>query len=131
MAILAARLDEGFFADIHGVPQWLTLRGDDRTNPALLILSGPGFGYAALAPFFSSFERAFTLVQWDQPGATDDLYSVTGEVQRYARQIEAPHVELVTVDNAGHAAMFLRAELLAALERHVRPWLSVRGPEAR
>jgi pimeloyl-ACP methyl ester carboxylesterase len=329
MATLASRLDEGFFADIHGVPQWLTLRGDDRTNPALLILSGPGFGYAALAPFFSSFERAFTLVQWDQPGAgftfgksgnageltlerlvrdglgvaelarerlrvprlavlgvsagtlvglhmaqrrpdlisayvgtgqfvdwrrqdaqsytllldrarrlggatmlaelealgpppyadadadarkskyagaptereaaafaellplvaaaqsgepagapylargvpwpdprsrsfaaytalraelvafdarglglrfavpmffiqgADDLYSVTGEVQRYARQIEAPHVELVTVDNAGHAAMFLRAELLAALERHVRPWLSVPGPEAR
>jgi len=64
-----SRIDEGEFADIHGVPQWLTLRGDDRANPALLIVSGPGFGYAALAPFFASFERSFTLVQWDQPGA--------------------------------------------------------------
>jgi pimeloyl-ACP methyl ester carboxylesterase len=314
-------IDEGAFVDVHGVPQWLTLRGDDRANPALLIIGGPGFGYAALAPFFSSFERSFTLVQWDQPGAgftfgrngdageltlerlvrdgvrvaelacarlgvsrlallcvsggtvvglqmvqrrpelfsayvgtgqfvdwrrqdaqsyalllersrergdaamlaeltalgpppyadaesdarkskyagapstreaaafaellplvaaasagqppgakylargvpwpeprprsfaayielrddlvtfdarklsprfavpmffvqgTDDLYSVTAEVQRYAAEIEAPHVEVVTIDGAGHAVMFLRAEFLAALERHVRPWL--------
>jgi len=316
-----SRIDEGAFVDIHGVPQWLALRGDDRTNPALMIVSGPGFGYAALAPFFVSFERSFTLVHWDQPGAgftfgrngdageltlerlvrdglrvtelacarlgvprlallcvsggtlvglqmvqrrpelfsvyvgtgqfvdwrgqdaqsyalllerahtlgdaamlaelealgpppyadaesdarkskyagaptaregaafaellplvaaaradqppdakylahgvpwpeprprsfaayialrdelvafdarrlgpsfavpmffvqgTDDLYSVTAEVQRYAAEIEAPHVELVTIDGAGHSVMFVRAEFLAALERHVRPWL--------
>jgi pimeloyl-ACP methyl ester carboxylesterase len=55
----------------------------------------------------------------------DDLYSVTSEVERYAREIEAPHVELVTVDGAGHGVMFLRAELLDVLERCVRPWLSV------
>ncbi len=69
MTTLPSRIDEGVFVDIHGVPQWLTLRGDDRANPALLIIGGPGFGYAALAPFFASFERSFTLVQWDQPGA--------------------------------------------------------------
>jgi pimeloyl-ACP methyl ester carboxylesterase len=49
----------------------------------------------------------------------DDLYSVTAEVQRYAEEIEAPHVEVVTIDGAGHSVMFLRAEFLAALERHV------------
>jgi pimeloyl-ACP methyl ester carboxylesterase len=321
MTTLNSRIDEGAFVDVHGVPQWLTLRGDDRANPALLIVGGPGFGYAALAPFFSSFERSFTLVQWDQPGAgftfgrngdagditlerlvrdgvrvaelacarlgvsrvallcvsggtlvglqmvqrrrdlfsayvgtgqfvdwrrqdsqsyallldrarergdaamlaelealgpppyadaqsdarkskyagaptaregagfaellplmaaasagepphaqylahgvawpeprprsfaayvalrdelvafdarklaprfavpmffvqgADDLYSVTAEVQRYAAEIEAPHVEVVTIDGAGHSALFLRAEFLAALEHHVRPWL--------
>jgi proline iminopeptidase len=69
MAEHASRIDEGGFADIHGVPQWLTFRGDDRANPALLIVGGPGCGYAALAPFFTTFERLFTLVQWDQPGA--------------------------------------------------------------
>ena len=62
-------IDEGVFADINGVPQWLTLRGADLANPALLIVGGPGFGYAALAPFFAEWEQAFTLVQWDQPGA--------------------------------------------------------------
>lgn len=65
----ASRIEEGVFVDIHGVPQWLTFRGDDRANPALLIVAGPGFGYAALAPFFAPFEREYTLVQWDQPGA--------------------------------------------------------------
>ena len=64
-----SRIDEGAFVDVHGVPQWLVLRGDDRSNPVLLIVSGPGFGYAALAPFFAAFERTFTLVHWDQPGA--------------------------------------------------------------
>jgi pimeloyl-ACP methyl ester carboxylesterase len=53
----------------------------------------------------------------------DDLYSVTAEVQRYAAEIDAPHVELVTIDGAGHSVMFVRDAFLAALERHVRPWL--------
>ena len=321
MTTSSSRIDEGAFVDIHGVPQWLVLRGDDRANPALMIVSGPGFAFAALAPFFASFERSFTLVHWDQPGAgftfgkngdageltlerlvrdglrvaelacarlgvprlallcvsggtvvglqmvqrrpdlfsayvgtgqfvdwrrqdaqsyalllkrartlgdaamlaelealgpppyadaagdarkskyagaptkgegagfaellplvaaamagqppeakylahgvpwpelrprsfaayialrddlvafdarklsprfavpvffvqgADDLYSVTAEVQRYAAEIEAPHVEVVTIDSAGHSVMFLRAEFLAALERHVRPAL--------
>jgi pimeloyl-ACP methyl ester carboxylesterase len=62
-------IDDGAFVDINGVPQWLTLRGVDRGNPALLLIGGPGFGYAGIAPFFADWERAFTLVQWDQPGA--------------------------------------------------------------
>ena len=330
MTTVIARIDEGAFVDIHGVPQWLTLRGADRANPALLIIGGPGFGYAALAPFFSSFERSFTVVQWDQPGAgftfgkngdageltlerlvrdgvrvaelacarlgvprlvllcvsggtivglqmvqrrpelfsayvgagqfvdwrrqdaqsyalllgrartlgdaamlaglealgpppyadadsdarkskyagaptereseafvellslvaaagagepadakylphgvpwpeprprsfaayielrdelvmfdarkldlrfavpmffvqgTDDLYSVTAEVQRYAAEIQAPHVQLVTIEGAGHSVMFLRSEFLAVLERHVRPRLVLaRGGASR
>jgi len=60
----------------------------------------------------------------------DDLYSVTAEVQRYAAEIEAPHVQLITIDGAGHAVMFLRAEFLAALERHVRPRLVPTQPRA-
>lgn len=316
---MTTRIDEGLFADVHGTPQWLTFRGDDVRNPALLIVGGPGAGCAALAPFFAPFEHAFTLVQWDQPGAgftfarngdeptlerlvrdgvraaeiacerlrvprlallcfsggtvvglqmaqrrpdlfsayvgcgqfvdwraqdaqsyallldrartrgdaamlaeltslgpppyadaatdarksqyagaptqrereafaelssvaraalatpradatylapgvpwpeprarafaaytalrsdlstfdarrlerrfalpmffvqgAEDLYSVTAEVQRYAAQIEAPHVQLVTIDGAGHSVMLLCAELVAVLERHVRPWL--------
>jgi pimeloyl-ACP methyl ester carboxylesterase len=62
-------IDEGVFATINGVPQWLTLRGADLANPALLLVGGPGFGYAAIAPFFAAWLRAFTLVHWDQPGA--------------------------------------------------------------
>ena len=59
---------EGAFEEIAGTYHWLTLRGLDRANPALLIIGGAGLGYAALAPFFAAWERDFTLVQWDQPG---------------------------------------------------------------
>lgn len=62
-------IEEGVFVEIGGVSQWLTLRGADGANPALLVIGGAGFGYAALAPFFAEWQRDFTLVQWDQPGA--------------------------------------------------------------
>ena len=68
-----ARIDEGLFIPIHGpastptreIDQWVTLRGDDRTNPVLLFLAP----FSRMAPFFAPWEKDFTLVQWDQPGA--------------------------------------------------------------
>ncbi len=63
------RVDLGFFTTINGSPQWLALRGTDRRNPPLLVIGGPGIGFAALAPFFEPWERRFTLVLWDPPGA--------------------------------------------------------------
>ena len=62
-------LEEGMFVPIDGIEQWLTIRGADRRNPALLILSGPGVSLSGLGPFFAPWEARFTLVQWDQPGA--------------------------------------------------------------
>jgi pimeloyl-ACP methyl ester carboxylesterase len=64
-----APIDQGMFLDIHGVPQWVTLRGADRANPLLMLLTGPGVAFSRLARFFAPWEAAFTLVQWDQPGA--------------------------------------------------------------
>jgi pimeloyl-ACP methyl ester carboxylesterase len=63
------RIDEGQFVAIFGVDQWITLRGQDTNNPPLLIISGPGAAFSRLTPFFEPWEQAFTLVQWDQPGA--------------------------------------------------------------
>ncbi len=62
-------IDDGGFVDVQGNPQWLTLRGRDRANPALLIIGGPGVAHSAFGAFFAPWERDFTLVQWDQPGA--------------------------------------------------------------
>jgi pimeloyl-ACP methyl ester carboxylesterase len=65
------RVDEGRYVVIGGIEQWITIRGEDRHNPALLFLhGGPGdatnpWGYAA----FRSWLKAFTVVQWDQRGA--------------------------------------------------------------
>ena len=62
-------IDEGEFLDVNGVPQWVAVRGAQRANPALLLIGGPGASFAALAPFFAAWERDFTLVHWDPPGA--------------------------------------------------------------
>jgi pimeloyl-ACP methyl ester carboxylesterase len=57
------------FVRIGGIEQWVTIRGDDRGNPAILILhGGPGDSVSQLAYFFRNWERAFTVVQWDQRG---------------------------------------------------------------
>lgn len=62
-------IDEGLFAPVHGTEQWITLRGRDRRNPALMIVTGAGAAFSPMAPLFAPWETAFTLVQWDQPGA--------------------------------------------------------------
>ena len=62
-------IDAGLFVRVHGIDQWITLRGVDSNNPPLLIVSGPGAAFSRLTPFFAPWERDFTLVQWDQPGA--------------------------------------------------------------
>lgn len=60
-----ARHDRGF-VDIGGVPQWVTLSG---RGPPLLVLSGPGVAFSRMPRLFAPWEAAFTVVQWDQPGA--------------------------------------------------------------
>jgi pimeloyl-ACP methyl ester carboxylesterase len=102
-------IDEGAFVKVGGVSQWLLLRGSDCRNPALLIVGGPGLGYAALAPFFATFERDFTLVLWDPPG--------TGFT--YARSpVEATAIARVVDDGiavAEHARARLGASKLALM----------------
>jgi pimeloyl-ACP methyl ester carboxylesterase len=64
-------IDEEKYVELGGVPQWITIRGQDRENPVLLFLhGGPGdatnpWGYAA----FRTWLGEFTVVQWDQRGA--------------------------------------------------------------
>jgi pimeloyl-ACP methyl ester carboxylesterase len=68
---LTRGIDEERFIEIGGIEQWVTIRGQDRTNPVLLFLhGGPGdvtnpWTFALFAPW----EKAFTVVQWDQRGA--------------------------------------------------------------
>ena len=64
-------IDEARYVAIGGIEQWITIRGEDRNNPVLLLLhGGPGdatnpWGYAG----FRSWLKVFTVVQWDQRGA--------------------------------------------------------------
>ena len=60
---------------LGGIEQWVTIRGENRDNPVLLVLhGGPGdatnpWGYAG----FRSWLKTFTIVQWDQRGAGKTL----------------------------------------------------------
>ncbi|MBT9473709.1 MAG: alpha/beta hydrolase [Pseudomonadota bacterium] len=83
---LAIRTPNGIaqagFIRVNGVEQWVSIRGEDRSNPVLVLLhGGPGVaflpvGYKALR----SWEKDFTVVQWDQPGAgrTFSRHGTTG-----------------------------------------------------
>ena len=65
--------EEGFIP-IGRIDQWLSIRGEDRNNPVLLILhGGPGSCYSIFTPHLHSWERHFTIVQWDQRGAGKTL----------------------------------------------------------
>jgi len=58
------------FVRIGGIDQWITIRGNDRRNPAILILhGGPGDAQSPLAYLYRHWEKSFTVVQWDQRGA--------------------------------------------------------------
>jgi pimeloyl-ACP methyl ester carboxylesterase len=62
-------IDESMYVRIGGIDQWVQIRGDDRSNPVLLWLNGgPGASTMLITPVFQSWERAFTVVMWDQRG---------------------------------------------------------------
>jgi pimeloyl-ACP methyl ester carboxylesterase len=64
-------IQEDRYITIGGIEQWISIRGEDRKNPVLLLVhGGPGdatslYGWALLRPWF----KRFTVIQWDQRGA--------------------------------------------------------------
>ncbi|WP_256992186.1 alpha/beta fold hydrolase [Paenibacillus sp. XY044] len=61
---------ESRFVRIGGIDQWVTIRGENRRNPVLLFIhGGPGSVYSIFSPLLRSWEKDFTIVQWDQRGA--------------------------------------------------------------
>ncbi|MFG6412643.1 alpha/beta fold hydrolase [Roseateles sp. DC23W] len=59
------------FVEINGIPQWLTITGQDCRHPVLLFVhGGPGNPNTPFADaLFGAWAKDFTLVQWDQRGA--------------------------------------------------------------
>jgi pimeloyl-ACP methyl ester carboxylesterase len=64
-------IDEAKYLTVGGIEQWVTIRGEDRANPVVLVLhGGPGdatnpWGHAG----FRAWLKTYTVVQWDQRGA--------------------------------------------------------------
>jgi pimeloyl-ACP methyl ester carboxylesterase len=64
------RIDRMLFVTLGGIDQWISIRGDDRANPVLLVVhGGPGEAQWPQAEMYRPWEKSFTVVQWDQRGA--------------------------------------------------------------
>jgi proline iminopeptidase len=64
------RIEEASFMTIGSIEQWVTIRGDNRENPVLLLLHGwPGDVQSPFVSTYAPYEKDFVLVQWDQRGA--------------------------------------------------------------
>jgi pimeloyl-ACP methyl ester carboxylesterase len=62
-------LVEGRFVTVGGIEQWISIRGEDRGNPVILVLhGGPATSYMSFTPLFRAWEKHFTVVQWDRRG---------------------------------------------------------------
>jgi len=67
-------IDEERFIRIGGIDQWIQIRGEDRDNPVLLVVhGGPGASYAVFNLPMRSWEKHFTVVQWDRRGVGKTL----------------------------------------------------------
>lgn len=66
-----AAIHEQGFVRIGGIEQWVTIHGEDRSKPVILMVhGGPGNPMTPYAhPYFQAWEKDFVIVQWDQRGA--------------------------------------------------------------
>ncbi len=97
-------INESRYVTIGGVPQWITIRGENRANPVLLFVhGGPGEAQSGLPMVYRNWERDFTIVQWDQRGAGMS-YTAGGRL--------TPDVTLDRLINDGiEVAQYIRGEL--------------------
>jgi len=81
--------------------------------------------FEALMPEFAAFDALSLGTRFDVPmfffQGEQDLHTVTSEVQSYVAEIQALAKVLVLLPNAGHMSFFLRDQMLALLNAHVRP----------
>lgn len=89
-------IDESAYLTLGGIDQFVTIRGDKRSNPiVLLVHGGPGDVQSPFRAEYSIYERDFTLVQWDQRGAGKTFGRYKDETPNVTlAQIVADGVEL-------------------------------------
>ncbi|MFB6522071.1 alpha/beta fold hydrolase [Streptomyces sp. NPDC056401] len=114
-------IDEQGFVRIGGIEQWISVRGEDRTNPVLVeIHGGPGAANSIYTTRTRSWERHFTIVRWDMRGSGktfgrggpagqgeatfERLYEDALEVTRYAQDLL--HAERVILLASSYGSVF-------------------------
>jgi pimeloyl-ACP methyl ester carboxylesterase len=93
-------ISEERFVRIGGIEQWVSIRGEDAQNPVLLVLhGGPGSPYSLFTPSLRSWEKHFTVVQWDRRGAGKTLArnGRTGSGEMSFRRMRDDAIELCAI----------------------------------
>jgi pimeloyl-ACP methyl ester carboxylesterase len=87
---------------IGGIDQWIEVRGQNVNNPILLFIhGGPGVAFIAMGSSFQdSWEKYFTVVEWDQRGAGKTYESNDKELQR--RTLTLAQMEQDTLEVANY-----------------------------
>jgi pimeloyl-ACP methyl ester carboxylesterase len=109
MAIATADgIDETTFLTVGNTRQWISIRGQDRRKPVVLLVhGGPGATLGAMALSFVPWERDYVVVQWDQPGA-GRTFGEAGRVFDPSLTIESIAADGIRV--AEHLTRHLRQE---------------------
>ena len=108
------------FVRIGGIDQWVQIRGEDRDNPALLVVhGGPGWPNATFTLPLRSWEKHFTVVQWDQRGVSKTLgrngKEGSGEMSLERRISDAIEVTEFLRDHLHKDKVILLAESMGTL----------------
>lgn len=63
---------------LNGRTQWISIRGENRSNPILLFLAGGpgGTQMASVRHNLAALEKEFIVVNWDQPGSGKSYSSI-------------------------------------------------------
>lgn len=65
-----ASVNQSGFVRIGGIDQWISVTGEDRSDPIILVVhGGPGEAQWPQAARYKPWEKVFTVAQWDQRGA--------------------------------------------------------------
>ena len=80
--------------DVNGSKQWISIRGQDKSKPIILFLSGgPGGSQMANARIaLGDLEKDFVMVQWDQPGSGKSRHAVPLDEITPQRYVDDGHV---------------------------------------
>jgi len=86
---------------IGGIDQWIEVRGQNVNNPILLFIhGGPGVAFIAMGSTFQdSWEKYFTVVEWDQRGAGKTYESNDKELQRRTMTLAQMEQDTLEVAN--------------------------------
>lgn len=80
---------ESRYVRIGGIEQWIQIRGENVDNPVLFVLhGGPGSPYAVFTPLIRSWEKHYTVVQWDRRGCGRTRQKSGSDAGTFAQLVE-------------------------------------------